>query len=500
MPHRASRHVRATAVALILASILLLAPSLATAASPTPGIAVHRLGSSASIGTSNLPRYSHVNLSMAEYGYIAAIKLASPSTEVLGEKAGMTMRDDCGTLVDTCGSGITYQQALAHDAANPNDPWVLRDAAGNSITHPAYPREHAADVGSASYQQQWLQNVASAETKYGFDGVYIDNVLAQISGFSGGVYPTLYPSDSAWESAMKSFMAYVGPQLQAKGFYVLTNTYKGGTSDGTNDVAWWKAVGPYVNGLLSEYWIQNPNSLTQLYDTNPCCWTGHWEGWLRLAEAAKSTGADFFPLLYGASTDTRIMRYGKASFLLVWDGAGGGFIFNPTDPVDPWNPAWTTDIGTPVAARYQVGVGWRRNYTRGTALVNPNAFSAQTFALGGRYLTPSGATVTSVTLQPVTAMVLRKRLAKIRVSVRGTLVLLRHRTIRVSARNSSTLRALRRARVTVWGAGLVKRSRLTNRYGKARFLLRPTRLGKVTFRVSKASFATAYVYRRVRLP
>ena len=62
--------------------------------------------------------------------------------------------------------------------------------------------------------------------KFGFDGVYIDSVLGQISSWSGGVHPTLYPSDAAWEGAMRSFVAAVGPQLKAQGLYVLANAYK----------------------------------------------------------------------------------------------------------------------------------------------------------------------------------------------------------------------------------------------------------------------------------
>ena len=61
------------------------------------------------------------------------------------------------------------------------------------------------------------------------------------------------------------------------------------------------------------------------------------------------------------------------------------------------------DIGQPSAAKFQVGVGWRRNYSGGTVVVNPNTATSQTFALGATYLTSSGSSVTSVTLAPTTA-------------------------------------------------------------------------------------------------
>ena len=161
--------------------------------------------------------------------------------------------------------------------------------------------------------------------------------------------------------------------------------------------------------MLSEYWEQGSNK--QLFDTNPCCWTGHYLNWLNLADAAQLNGADFFGGFKGTATSTTAMQYGRASFYLVWNGKGGGLLWMSTDGSDPWHPAWTTYIGTPLAARYTVGVGLRRDYTNGTALVNPNAFSAQTYNLGGSYITPSGSTVTTVTLQPITAMVLKKTTA-----------------------------------------------------------------------------------------
>jgi hypothetical protein len=159
---------------------------------------------------------------------------------------------------------------------------------------------------------------------------------------------------------------------------------------------------------MAEYWEQSPIDLRP-FDANPAYWTGHWAGWLRLADAAQRAGADFFPLQHGSPADVATMTYGKASFLLMWNGSGGGYVFEPQVRADPWNPAWTTAVGKPKGGRYRVGVGWRRNFTGGTALVNPNPAKAQTFRLGGTYLEPDGSPVTSVTLSPVTGLILRRR-------------------------------------------------------------------------------------------
>jgi len=383
----------------VIPALLFSAFIVATSASAAvPGLSRLALGTSASVGTASLPSYSYVLLSPSESGYIAGIKAGSPATKVLSYFSAME-------AMDYCACPISYQQALAHDASSPGDPWLLYSASGQSLTMPSYPSNHLVNVGSASYQQAWTAAVAASLRAGGFDGLYLDSVLGRIS--DTGTSPTLYSSDAAWETAMRSFVAYVGPALKSQGFYVLANSYKSGPNDGTDDIAWWASLAPYVSGLQSEYWEQAADAVTP-FDTNPCCWTGHWLNWLKLADAAQQNGADFFTVDKGTASNTQLMGYLRGSYLLVWNGQGGGFSYahEPDDGVDAWNPAWTTSLGTPTGARYQVGVSWRRDYSGGTVVVNPDPSSAQTVDLGGSYQTIAGATVSSITLQPHTAALL----------------------------------------------------------------------------------------------
>ena len=207
---------------------------------------------------------------------------------------------------------------------------------------------------------------------------------------------------------MTRFVRYVGPALKRHRLYVVISTFKGGSDDGSTDAAFWRRLAPYVSGLMAEYWEQSPLDLRP-YNASPSEWTGHWAGWLRLADAAQRAGADFFALQHGSPGDVRTMTYGKASFLLMWGGSGGGYIFDPQAWADPWNPAWTRPVGKPLGRRYRVGVAWRRSFTHGTAIVNPSPSSTQTVRLGGSYLQPDGTTVTSVAVPPVTGLILRKR-------------------------------------------------------------------------------------------
>ena len=124
---------------------------------------------------------------------------------------------------------------------------------------------------------------------------------------------------------------------------------------------------------------------------DPSDWHGYYNSWLSIVDTAQSLGKDFIGGGHGIATDTNKMSYGKAAFLLKWNGSGrGSYYWMPTDSSDPWNPAWTTPIGSPSGAMYAVGSGWRRDYSGGTVIVNPNkpGGSSITFSLGAQLQHP----------------------------------------------------------------------------------------------------------------
>ena len=117
-------------------------------------------------------------------------------------------------------------------------------------------------------------------------------------------------------------------------------------------------LAPSVDGLMSgKNWLQHPLDGTKLRGIGAEWWK-NWDGWGNLVSVAESMNRDFFGLQYASNTNTRVMSYGKASFLLYWNGAGGAYMFNPDGSGDPWNTAWTTDVGprpAPVTESVQGG-------------------------------------------------------------------------------------------------------------------------------------------------
>ncbi len=385
-----------TAVASIAAILVLagsgggLSPKKAGASSaPTAGVGLLRLGSAWDKGT-GYDRYSTVIVS----SWAAAKAAPLP---------GKTLVYMSGTNVDsTYDTGVPYSQATANG-------WLLKDASGNLLSNPSYPKKTVADVGNAAYQRAWVDNVAAFVAANGNDGVFIDDVVSDVSVITGGKFPAKYPSQQAWEDALASFLAYVGPALKAKGYYVAANAdaytrNNSSANDGSRHTAWAVRISSSLSAVMQEFWLQSPVDYS--VRSTGGNWDQNWDGWVNLASAVEAQGRDFIGLTYGTQGDTAKMRFGKASFLLVWDGGGSVFTYEIRDGSDPWSKSWTTDIGVPNGKRFQVGQGWRREFTRGTVLVNPSPTGTQTFSLGATYLQEDGSPVTSVTLGPTTGLVL----------------------------------------------------------------------------------------------
>ena len=359
----------------------------------TRGTAISRLGPSFRTA-SGYNRYSYVVVGIGD-------------AEAAGELRARSLVYMSGTSVQPrFFTGVTVDEARRHD-------WLLKDAAGNYVMNANY-GAFIGDLGNPSYQARWADNVTRFLRENHNDGAFIDDVIADAPSLTGGAYPAKYPNRAAWEDAQVAFITTVGAKLKARGFYVVAESvgYVVGdprSNSGELTARFWERLAPGLNGLWSEYWLELPTDITALRAAGTDDWTQFWSGWQGLISVAQNAGVDFFAEMYGSGANVAVMRYGKASFLLDWDGRGGGFAYTPENgTADPWNKEWTLNIGRPAGAKYQVGVGWRREYTNGTTLVNPSLTTPQVYALGSTYFQPDGTPTSTVTLAPTTALTLRR--------------------------------------------------------------------------------------------
>jgi hypothetical protein len=327
------------------------------------------------------------------YAQVVGGAWSSDVGTVISKVAGLGLVYFDGTDVkQSYSTGVTYTQASTNG-------WLLKDSAGNLLVNTQY-SSYCADIGSAAYQQAWVANVKSYLTGHpGVDGIFIDNVLYDPKA-DCGAHPAKYPTTASWDTAMLSFVQAAYAALHPLGYYVEENVgaYKSGDTaynDGTSTIAWWKQVGPYTDALMNEYYDETSDGTYRLRTTGTA-WYQDFDGWQRLIGTAQNMGDDFAGLFKTSGLNTAAATYGKASFLLEWNGGGGAFDYSCGDSCNPTNSSWTATIGVPKGAKFAVGVGYERSYTGGTVLVNPSPSASQTFTVNG----------TSYTLAATTARIL----------------------------------------------------------------------------------------------
>jgi hypothetical protein len=264
-------------------------------------------------------------------------------------------------------AGVSYVEARANN-------WLLKDAAGAYVTNVRY-GAYIGDIGSLTYQNRFISNVLALLTRTKADGVFIDDAHASFVDITGGAAAANYPTQAAWEDAMVSFLSHVGRALKDRGFYVAANAGKFVPGDPRSDTAatvadYWRRIAPSVSGLVTEYWLQSPLDVSQLRAVGSD-WYQNWDGWQGLIETAQRAGDDFFGVMYGSAANLRAMRFGRASFLLDWNGRGGAFLYSITDHDDPYASGWVTQFGLPVRPKLPRAPGvWQRRYARGLVIVN----------------------------------------------------------------------------------------------------------------------------------
>jgi hypothetical protein len=393
------------ALALALALIALLATPTATASqangaggrgTPTRSIGAIRICSNDSLPR-HVGRYRYLILNAWNDREIARIKAQNPRTTVLVYKDMATSRDDAvhnGVDLPLLSTGVGYAYANRH-----HPEWFLKDTKGARVNYPSSPHSWQMDVGSESYQQAWLRNVGREVRARHWDGVFIDGVSAKLQypWFLNGRVLAKYPSDADYERATTSFLRQVGPALKRRGFLVVPNV-----NDATFPL-WRRWVG-YTSGAVREWWTKSGTGREDGLMTG-----NEWSAQLTLLREAEKLHKIFIGITYGPRDDTRSMRYARASFLLAARSDRSAVIYSAGCGTESWSPQWTQGLGAPRGPAFPVGPGaWRRNFTRGTVLVNASPSAAVGIRLGSRYQAPDGSVVASVDLQPRSGLLLRR--------------------------------------------------------------------------------------------
>lgn len=340
-------------------------------------------------GVAGLARYRHVFFNPWYHAMARQVKAQGTGTKVYAYKDMSSVRN--GGPGMACQPGTPPNTGVTHAEAQANPDWFLLDAAGRRIEWQPWPGCWQMDVGHPGYQQRWLENVLADLRQHGWDGVTIDNANVDFGYFPGRV-PAKYSTPAAFQAATRSFLAYVGPRLIEAGFLVLPNI-AARPLVATPEL--WEDWTQFTSGGVQEFFVR--------WNCDGCYFDEWGWNWTQsLFRRMQERGRIF---LAGGPTPERPRdpRLCRASFLIGWDGRSDSAI-----GCGDYSSEWAFEIGTPTGPRVQVGSAWRRDYTRGAALVNVSNRQSQRVALGAGYLLPGGSPATTVDLPPQSGLVLRR--------------------------------------------------------------------------------------------
>jgi putative glycosyl hydrolase-like family 15 (GHL15) protein len=334
-------------------------------------------------------RHGYVILQAWQHDRLRALKQANPGVKVLVYK-------DLAFATDSASDSGQIAAGVSADEANRDHPdWFLRNTDGNRFTSESYGWQWAMDVGSAAYQRRWAANVVRELREDGWDGVFIDDVNATFRYHYEPRRIAKYPTDEAYQAAVRSALASVGPRIQGAGKLAIANigSWAGFYETG---VDWLR----FLDGAMDEQFLKWGTHRDVGYDPHV------WRTQVNELKAAEKMGKDFIGVTHSAPGDKRAALYGYATMLLASDGRHAHFALASDYTHETWFPEYDYDLGRPLgpARRGDDGV-YRRRFQRGLVVVNPTA-SSKRVALKGHYGGSGVARASATRMRPTSGLVL----------------------------------------------------------------------------------------------
>lgn len=282
-------------------------------------------------------------------------------------------------------TGIT-QCMRPGDVAN---AWLLRDRSG-AVIHRDSNDDYALDVGNSAYRNAAADFLVRKCQTERWSGILLDEVNPTISWAFPGAVPARYPTDAAWQGALRGFVQVLASRLKAAGFGLVGNV---GTAE-KQYRAWCESLVRVGMVCNSEFFVcggYGTNNVATLED-------GTWAEQMDWMEWAQANGPRV--LVHDKQDDDKLIRYGVGSFLLADTGKGvyGADVNYGADTRYPVCFDEAKQLGSPIGVRTQVQPGvWRRDFSSGYVLVNS---STRATTYQGRPVPSTSGTIV-VTSEPV---------------------------------------------------------------------------------------------------
>jgi hypothetical protein len=242
--------------------------------------------------------------------------------------------------------------------------WFLKGVDGLNVGQGQYAMM---DAGNTGWLDFWLQRAQYMQENFGWNGIFLDNVEGSLAKLMDwGRPPVKYTDDASYQAAVENALKYFYTSyFQPTGRPVFANIIE------VKDLQVWRRYLQYLDGALLE------NFATGWASENGLS-TADWELQMQMALQAQAMGKTVILVAQGERYDQKREQFALASYLLVNDGLAYFRYTNSNHYEEVWDyPNLSLDLGAPLAARYQDGKTWKRDFTHGSVTVDPEAQTAE---------------------------------------------------------------------------------------------------------------------------
>ncbi|MBU2610847.1 MAG: hypothetical protein KJ606_07880 [Chloroflexi bacterium] len=261
-------------------------------------------------------------------------------------------------------NNVAYKVGDFCNISTQHPDWFLLDANGNRIL--VDEKYYLMDPGNQEWREFWLTRTRESQEELGWYGVFLDNVEASLYKVIqlAGV-PQQYPDDASYQAAIQGFLQYIYTSyFQPQGRPLMANIIS------LSDPAVWFAYLQYLDGAMDEAWAigwrTNYRSVSE------------WEEELTRAERTQAIGKYAVLISQGDQANINRQAFAFGSYLLISNGTAAFRYTNSYDYGQAWlYPNYEIDLGSPLGPRYPQGNLWRRDFTKGSVIVDPVNHTAE---------------------------------------------------------------------------------------------------------------------------
>ncbi|RPI33261.1 MAG: hypothetical protein EHM70_06545 [Chloroflexota bacterium] len=249
------------------------------------------------------------------------------------------------------------------DISDNHKDWFLRAKNGDRID--AGEDFWMMDPSNEEWRAFWLERAIESQEKFGWDGVFIDNLEASIDRFERkGIDLKWYPDDASYQAEMEEFLQYI-----TESYFKPEDRPLSANIINVRDSEIWFRYLNYLDSAMDESfavdWLDGylePDS---------------WEEHLSRAEETQKLGKFVILVAQGEEDDLTRQEFAFASYLLITSGQASFRYAHNENYSDLWlYPNYDVNLGFPRGERFWDGEMWRRDFARGYVRVDPEEQTA----------------------------------------------------------------------------------------------------------------------------